>query len=116
MMAEHNVYHSKLLCNRFGAGYTLQAKVGQLSEAANTPQVTPQSSAGSLLSSLPGPKSDDDRNPPLLQQQNMSAFPMTVDTTALKRFIEQSFDSARLKEEHQVTDVIVIMKVKVHST
>ena len=111
MMAEHNVYHFKLLCNRFGAGYTLQAKVGQLSEAANTPHVTPQSSAGSLLSTLPnkmpGPESNDDRTPPLLQQQNMSAFPITVDTTALKWFIEQSFDSARLMEEHQVTEYCI---------
>ena len=99
--------------HRFGAGYTLQAKVNPLLAGLETPENTPKSSSASPLPPLETAAPEVNRG-----TSSSSTFSQEsggggvgvggrgggedLDTTALKHFLEQSFPGAALMEEHQV--------------
>ena len=95
------------LCVRYGSGYTLQAKINPaMVTPANIPNPTSEPPLHPLQTEPPLVNEeahvDAPYNDPARTEAVSRAHGVVIDTTGLKYFIEQSFQGARLVEEHQV--------------
>ena len=99
-------YTAVYMAFRFGSGYTLQAKINPLTNGIVTPETTNKPSTGSLLPNLETTPLTNSKEASVAISYHADTSAVvqgsTADTTGLKNFIEQSFQGARLMEEHQV--------------
>ena len=89
---------------RFGSGYTLQAKINP--DGISTPDTPSVSPLLPIETSTSVANSSKDKlashGPSVAAAVRGGGDGAVVDTSALKSFIEESFQGAMLMEEHQV--------------